>query len=475
MKVVAGFLVVIAHAACFVWLAVHGRGRELEVELRDARSIEGRANIPALTTTDTRPGLQRRRWSVHYRGGFTREVGATQLAGPFQDPSKRACSGRVIVGQRMLDAMTPVVQDTIDAELRGLDVFPIGAYKKIEALSLAWADGRVRASARLFFERGNVALHVSLIPELPGLKFRIEATANLDFNNAVLRWVSNQLGASSLATRVARNELDDLLVTTLAPPPPFELANGQALTFSYCDAPIEIVDGAYAALPFAVAIANAPVLPPHFGAPPRTPPSADTLLALDLDADALNAILAELWRTGWLDQQLAEVGLDRRFNHDPTVTSYLSLRISPPRFALPPVVTPNGPGTLRLAADGRVALRDGAQETTGRVFGALDLRFLPGKNLPVAVELGALELACERSPTTLVPCYGDLVSALRDRGGEFHGALTEAFAKLLATIFIDRHIATPGLPAELQIRGVVPTITTAGTLRLQLDAQLIAR
>ena len=218
-------------------------------------------------------------------------------------------------------------------------------------------------------------------------------------------------------------------------------------------------------------IGNAPagILPVAYPLPAASP-VATRSLGIDLDVNALNAILYELWRTGWLDKRLAEVGLDRRFNMDPTVTEYLTVRLSPLRLALPPVIEPAG-DHLRLAADARVNLADGTT-TVGRVWGALDFHFTD--TLGVATHLGALELACERTPTTLVPCYADLVSALADRGGDFDGALTTAFAKLLSDIFVDRRISAGDLPVELQIHGVRPSLATgARGLHLDLDAKLV--
>lgn len=482
-----GVAIVAAHAAGFAWLAQRSAGSELIMSVPELVVASGEL-----------PGLHRLRESVTYRGGHVREVGATQLVGPFQDPAVPACTGRVVVGQRLLDAMAPVMRDEITAQMRGTDIFPIGAFKRVKALSLEWAraesspgdrrllgsagapDGYVRANATVVFDRGEVDLLVGFIPQRSprSLKFRIAAIADLDFNNAVLRWVGDKLGADRIATGVARDQIDDLLVTTFAPPAPFELPDGQTLQFVYCDGPIEIADGAYGALPFAVAftpLAAAPdILPPRFAASERPAPTPDTTLALDLDVDALNALLYELWRTGWLDRQLAEVGLDRRFNHDPIVTEYLSIRLSPLRLALPPVISPH-PQALRLAADARLAIGDGTSVTVGRGFGALDFVFVKPSTteLPIAVDLGALELACERSPTTLAPCYSDLVAAIRGRGAEFHGALTDAFASLLADIFVDRRLGAPGLPAELVIGAVVPSITRAGTLHLELDGKLV--
>jgi hypothetical protein len=497
---IAGVVIVAAHAAGFAWLAQRSGGTELTMQ------------APPLVGEGPVPGLQRVRESVAYRGGHVREVGATQLVGPFQDPKAPACTGRVVVGQKLLDAMAPVMKDMVQTEMHGIDIFPVGEFKRVKSLGLEWArvesspgdrrlvgtagapDGYVRANATVVFDRGEVDLLVGFIPQritsppgvnpggsVPGtsLKFRIAAIADLDFNNTVLRWVGDKLGADRIATGVAREQIDDILVTTFAPPPPFELPGGQTLQFIYCDGPIEIADGSYGALPFAVAfspLAAAPqVLPPRLGSGLRPTPSADTTLALDLDVDALNALMFELWRTGWLDRQLADVGLDRRFNTDPIVTDYLSIRISPLRLALPPVIAPHQ-GALRLAADARVAIGDGATVTTGRVFGALDFHFVPptSTDLPIAVDLGALELACERSATTLVPCYSDLVAAIRGRGAEFHGALTDAFAGLLDDIFVDRHLGASGLPAELVIGAVAPSVTGTGTLHLELAGKLVS-
>ncbi|HTL35889.1 MAG TPA: hypothetical protein VL326_22320, partial [Kofleriaceae bacterium] len=326
------------------------------------------------------------------------------------------------------------------------------------------------------------------------LHFRIGAFADLDFDNRVLDWLSNKVGANQLASKIARDQIDDVLVTTFAPPPPFDLGDGQTLQFTFCDAPPEIADKQYGALPFGVHIeGSAGLLPPMFGTTTRTPPRADTQIAIDLDIDGLNAMLFEVWRTGWLDKRLAEVGLDARFNEDPTVTEYLSIRISPPKLALPPVISTGDSGKLRLAADARISIDDGGA-TVGRLYGALDFSLASSSPSPSpssssspsnpsspgvargalapSVDLGAIELACERRANVLVPCYGDLVAAMRDRGGEFHGALTEAFTKLIADIFVDRHLAAEGLPAELVISGATASLGGPATLHLELTGKL---
>jgi hypothetical protein len=489
MKALAGVALVALHAAGFVALASRTTGDELAVELRAPRSIDAvPASVPprAVASDDgNAPGLVHRRWTARYRGGFVREVSATALAGPVQDPAAPPCSGRVVVGQRLLDDLAARMSKLIDGELRGQTFFPVGEFQRIEGFALRWTGatrdaphGYVRAAATVVFERASVPLVVSLVPLREGdaLHFQVSARAQLQFGNRVVDWVTDKVGANKLASRLARREIDDLLATTLAPPPPFELSEGQTLAFAFCDAPVEIADGAYGALPFAVVlgrVAAAPeILPPRMPAGGAPHVAAGTRLALELDLSALDAMLYELWRTGWLDRRLDDVGLDRRFNSDATVTELLSLRLSPVRLALPPVISAGPRGTLRLAADARVTIADSGRETVGRVFGAIDFTFAPPTRA-VAVDLGALDVACERAPVALVPCYGELVAALRDRGSDFHGALTDAFARLLAQVFVDRRLTTPGVPVELAIRGVVPSlIGTPPVLHLELDAAL---
>ncbi|MEP6860069.1 MAG: hypothetical protein ABJE66_05580 [Deltaproteobacteria bacterium] len=496
---VIGVAIVAAHALGFVALASRSAGQDLEVELRAPLAspvlmLDG--VVPAaieprvVETVDAPgPGLRRKRWRVDYRGGFTREVGATQLVGPFQDSKVPACSGRVIVGQALLDQIAVAMRGVISDQLRGETIFPVGAYHSIDAFTLEWArfethpfdvallgaagapHGYVRATARIAFDRVTVPIVLVAVPERADteLHFRVQASARVEVANGFLEWLNSKVDLTSkLATRLANHELDAMLVTALAPPPPFELAGGQTLAFTFCADPVEISDRAYGVLPFAVVIGNAPggVLPPHLPSI-HAPPAAPSSIAIDLDVDALNAMLYELWRTGWLDRQLAEVGLDRRFNTDPTVTEMLTVRLSPLRLALPPVISRAG-DHLRLAADARVNLSDGGL-TVARVYGALDLRF--ATNLAPAVTLGALELACERTPTTLVPCYADLVGALATRSADFDGALTTAFGALLREIFVDRELSVGELPFSLHVAGVVPTLGTG--VHLELDAKLV--
>ncbi len=520
MKAAAGLAIAAAHAAGFAVLAPRCRGPELAVELRAAPA----SPVPALDGTvpealarrvetrldDAGPGLAHRTWTVRYRGGFSRAVGAAQLVGPFQDPATRPCTGRIVVSQRLLDdgragpgTLAAELAKALAAELAGESFVGVGSFRSVEAVSLRWArqehhladvflagpapHGYVRATARLVFDRLEVPLLIVLVPRPSAgadeLAFEISVRAELELGNRVLQWISDRIGGDALATRLAQRQVDDGLIAALSPPAPFELPGGQTIAFGYCSDPPEIVEGAWGALPFAVQLGPARdprILPPRRGPAPRAPIADGAELAIDLDLDALNALLFELWRTGFLDRRLAEAGLDRRFNEDPIVTELLSIRLSPLTLALPPVIAPTARG-LRLSADARVAIADGARTTTGRVWGGLDFGFGRRVDEPVSVDLGALELSCERTPTTLVPCYADLVAAMRDRGADFHGELTRAFAGLLADVFVDRRLEEPGFPAALVIRAATPAVTAlpAGapanaSLHLDLDAELVA-
>lgn len=516
MKTAAGLAVVAAHAIAFVILATRCDGTELTVDVRspnasEALAIDGivpdaladRATMDLDDGSPAGPGLHRKRWSVRYRGGFERSVGVAQLVGPFQDPAVRTCTGRVVVGQRLLDdghagpgTLAGELAKALTSELTGESVFPAGSFRRIDKLSLRWArvewhpgdrdvvgdapHGYVRAAFEVVMDRVSVPVLVALIPSpaTTELAFRVAARAELDFDNRVANWISDKLGGNALATRLARGQIDGLLVNALAPPPPFDLPGGQQLQFTFCNEPPEIFEGVSGALPFAVELgrvaADPAVLPPRRGPTPRLALGPGHSVAIDLDLDALNAVLYELWRGGYLDRELAAAGLDRRFNTDPIVTQFLSLRISPLRLALPPVLAPS-PHGLRLSAEARVAVADGPSLTTGRVWGGLDVRF-GGALGSTEVDLGVLELSCEAQPTRLVPCYADLVAAIRGRGSDFHGALTSAFAAILSEIFVERRLGASGLPADLVIRSAVPRLTMSATnasLHIDLDATLV--
>jgi hypothetical protein len=482
-RVAIGLAIVVANVVAFAAIERRSGGTELAVELHGGRN--GSANIAdrvVVAAEPDAPGLRRTRWRVTYRGDHVREVGATALDGPAQTSGD--CSARLVVGQALLDRLAPMVGELVTEQLADASIIGIGHFVRVEHPTLRWArfethlydaqllgaegarDGYVRATATVRFEHAASSIVIALIPDRAE-HFRIAVRADLELQNRVLEWLSEKLPTAEVASKLAARELDGAIATTLEPPPPVDLGDGQTLRFVYCDAPIEVHDGEWAALPFGVAFEATSIAPPHFAAGPRAAPRAGTMIALDLDVDALDAMLFELWRSGWLDRRIAEAGLDRTFARDATVAQYLSVRVGSPTLALPPVLEPAG-DHLRLAADARIAIRDGSTTTVGRLFGTLALV------LPSAVTLAPLELACERTPTTLVPCYADLVAGLAARSGDFDGVLAERFTELVRQIFGDRRLGVGDVPVALHVRGATLALAPDGRgVHVELDADLL--
>lgn len=491
--------------------------------------------IPDEPPVPSGAGLRRVRWRAEYRGGYVRTVGASQLVGPFQDPAKPPCSGRVVVGQRLLDdgaagpgTIAHLVRPLLEAELAGVGQFPVGDFREVKGLSLAWAElsghpddaamlkeavpspprgtppplGYLRATATLSFERVDIPITLAVIPHLAGhgLGVRIAARARLSFENRALQWLSDLTGADRLASMLARRQLGELVVSALEPPPPFPLPGGGALRFSTCEQEPQFSEGSFAALPFSVSIepiGGAPYhLPPLLPSGP-TPPASAAPIALELDLNALNALLHGAWRTGFLGRQLGAANLDTRFNTDPTVTTYLSVRITTPSLQLPPVVTAE-PDGLRLSAEASIYLHDSEniQEgisarvwTTMRLQAARESSTTTTEAPPLRASLHQLELTCEPRTDVLTPCYADLVSAMQARVTDFDAALTSTLSSIIRGLFVDRTmggaVAGAELPAELTIRAATPSLfispqrgangDAAGhgaTLRLELAVEL---
>jgi hypothetical protein len=503
----------------------------LEAELDPARDPDLAARlrrIPEDPPVPSGAGLRRVRWRAEYRGGYVRSVGASQLVGPFQDPAAPPCSGRVVVGQRLLDdgaagpgTIAHLVRPLLEAQLAGAGQFPVGDFRQVRGLALSWAEvsahpddaamlaqavpapprgapppqGYLRVTATLSFARVDVPITLALIPHLAqqSLGVRIAARARLSFENRALQWLSDLTGADRLASLLARRQLGDLVLSALEPPPPLPLPGGGALRFVPCRQEPQFSEGRFAALPFAVAIepiGGAPdFLPPLLPAGP-TPPASAAPVALELDLNALNALLYGAWRTGFLDRQLGAAGLDARFNEDPTVATYLSVRITAPKLPLPPVVTAE-PDGLRLSAEAHTSLRDDRRGeqilTAGRVWTTMRLRATGAPSTPVSetpplrASLHQLELTCEPRADVLTPCYADLVSAMQSRVTDFDAALTSTLSRIVSGIFVDRTlggaVAGAELPAELTIRTATPSLTLAphsATLRLELGVELVA-
>jgi len=507
-----GAAVVAVHVVALIFVGRACRSPSLAVDTHGAqvdqtRSLTGtvpsqlQPRVTQQWETPPGPGLQRLRWAIERRGGQVESVTATQLVGPFIDPQKPACTGRVVVGQALLqNSAVALVTKLADENLRGTGAFGIGDYRSLGGMTLTWAQlgkhpddrsllpsgskperGYLRIAFDVHFDRVTVPMVLALVPELHNgeLSTAIYSRAKLEFGNRVLQWASDKLGGDRLATKLARKELSQFVLSALAPPPPVPLPGGGTLRFTYCDQPLQIVDSAYAALPMAVVITPLPsaptVLPPTFGPTTWAPVPATTTLALDLSLDGLNSVLFECWRHGLLDRVLADAKIDQAFNNDELVREFLTVRISPLRLALPPVAQVRA-GALVLGTEAALSIADTdrAAPLLGHAWSQISLQFDASAKLPHA-SLQQLALTCEPTPGHLEACYPLLAQAVGNRTTQFDQSLTNALATTLNQLFTGTELTSPDVPGSLVLGelSMQATVTEANAaLRLNLAAAL---
>jgi hypothetical protein len=515
-----GLAIVMVHIAGYIFISRGCSAPNLSVDIEgplvDSKpSLTGtvptalRSRVKQSWLGNTGPGLHRLRWHIDRRGGQSESVAATQLVGPFIDPSTTQCTGRVVVGQSLLQATTgqgsvsSLVAKLIDENLHGLSIFGLGDYRSTNDIALRWAQlskhqddrsmfpdelaktdlGYLRVTLNIHFEHVAVPMTLGLVPELRNNKIsmRMYSRARLEFGNRLLQWASDKVGGDKIATKLARKEVNQLTLEALAPPPPVPLPGGGTLRFRYCDQAMQFVDGAYAALPMAVEISSlaaAPtILPPRFGPPSWPAVPSTTSLALDLSLDGVNSVLFECWRQGLLDRVLSDAALDQAFNNDPLVVEFLTLRISPLRLALPPVIEPRN-GRLQLGTESLLTISDGVLNTTmlGHAWSTLELSFQQTAKMP-HVSLQELTLSCEPRPQHLEACYPLLSQAVASRTSAFDQTLTDALATTLSTIFVGAKLQSDIAPAALQLKSLAISADVGkqnASIRLSIDAALSA-
>jgi hypothetical protein len=505
MHWVGGVGLVAFQVAVLLWLARSCQMPALSVLVRapladNAASLSG--TVPAQLRQRVEenweakgPGLVRKRWSISRRGNQQESVAATQLVGPFQDPSNPPCSGRVVVGQQMLQSTNAatVLMQIAQQNLAGLNILGAGNFKQVSDITLQWAqlslhpedkallgnegNAYLRAGMVIVFDRVSVPLTLALMPTVTKgkLSVRVKAKASLDFGNRALQWVSDKIGGNRIATMFARKEIDAVLLQVLTPPPPVELPGGGTLSFDFCDQPLLIVDNQFASLPMSVkltGIGGAPmILPPRFPViefPTQAPAQG---LAIDLDLNAINAILFECWRQGLLDRSIADAHLDEQFNQDPLVQEFLTVRISAPRLALPPVLSVVD-GSLQLGVETLLTISDPPLTTIGHAWASMSLTAAPLPSVRLVrsisgaplgspaspilpfVGLQQLALTCETTPGLLSSCYPLLSQAVAARAPQFNEILTTALGTTLQQLFAGNTLTAPGAPAALRINDV---------------------
>jgi hypothetical protein len=466
------------------------------------------------------PGLHRVEWSVHYRGGFERRVGLTQLVGPFQDPAAPPCSVRLLVGQRLLidgdrpGTVAQMAKQQIEKNMKDFEKWPIGAFERVEDLKLRWlrlqdephlayklrkarirkpdkqhadVDALLIIELTMKFSRGEVPVFIAAAPELTGpteVDIEIFAEATVDFDSRIYQWISDLFKGDRLARSTAQDEINYALEEALRAPPPIPLPGGRKLVFEYCThRPVEVVTDKYLAIPLALRLEGVrpDIRPITLGSADRTGPATlDAPLALEFELDAINGVLYYLWRTGFLDQELRKAGIDRRFNEDPRVASLLTVRIGELKLALPPTVRldPHAHHQFLLGAEATMMIRDAAKKTPARVYSTIGFDFAAhkgGKGVVADLELDDLQLTCEPEPGLLRPCYAILVDAVKNNADALHGELTRVFTSQFNRIVLNRSISGgDGMP-ELTIEGstvrAIPAPPT-GIIRVDLHGKL---
>ena len=487
---------------------------ELPAGIRDDVRVELDGNLRTGALGKVGAGMHRVEWSMRYRGGFERRVGWTQLVGPFQAAATAPCSTRVIVNQSVLDdgsaspgTIAHLVHGQVETELEGFSAFGIGDFVRADDVHVVWQSaeqleeagwlrkieapipesamigGFILVTLTIVFDRVSVPIELAVVPVIADneLSMVTAVHARLDVGNRVLQWVADVFRGDYFATKIASRELDKALIEILVAPPPLELPGGRELRFRYCPHEVlEVVPGAHASLPMIIEFTEKDGLRPIAlgSVRPRGDVSTTAPISIELELDALNAMLYELWRTGFLDEQLAAAGLEQRFNSESLVQDLLSVRIEDIVLELPPTVWHAGPsGGFMLGAEATLTIRDGDTETPGRVFSTVGFHFVGTDTTEVAarLQLEDLELTCEPTPHRLEPCYGDLVAEMRTRSDELHGELTRLFTEYFNRLVLNQKIGTDLDPTRFTIERAevhATAKTPTGTVRVDLFGSL---
>lgn len=412
--------------------------------------------------------------------------------------------GQRFLGSRDTDpepgTLAALLGDIIDREMSGFAQWPIGRFIAASDIDMRWLAfddvdgvsrrlaiiaaaggplaGVLRVSLILRFEEGEIPVWFALIPRLDGdsIRLRTHVEAALDLDNRVYQWVADLFEGDELVSDIAGDQVDTALIDAFGLPPPIALGEGHQLRFGYCDdQPMQIVTGSHAAVPLRLLPApgpdhrseeqsgdssGQPVIWPvrlssdagHPGATGLaerlTSRSFTAPLSVVFELDVINGVLHQLWTSGFLDRQLIDAGLAERFNRDPMVQELLSVRVGKPHLRLPPTLMPSPMATdadrpeFDLGLEVALDLHDRDAVMPARLFGSVGFGF--GDRAPAGLvarlRLDELALTCHPRPDRLVPCYGNLVAAFRDRADDIHGVLSRSFTTLFEDIALQRTI-----------------------------------
>lgn len=459
--------------------------------------------LPPTTANDDGPGGMRRfRASARFGARAPMVIDVPQVVGPFQDVSALPCAVRVTVPPAFIDdgvattaaatagtrpaTVAAMVHYLLEKELSGQAFWPLGEVVSIGRVTIELGDGtssgadldklaavaaaRVNAPAdvgslgvrvTIALGRARIPIRVAVVPYPSDgqLAFAIELRAEIDFDYRVLNWAADLAGADKQLTKIIRKAFDEAIGTVLAPPP--ALAFGaHSIDLVYCEQdPVRIRADTGISVRFAVPFtqgksAQAPVqidgdLAPTPASGSTSPAAVET--SIDVNLDALNALLYEGWRTGTLDRELAAAKIVDAFNDHPLVQSLLSVRALALELELPPIL---GRGvskdTLEVAVASTVQLGDDGRRTTGRLVGAATIaartpQFSGSAESLLEVEVAHASFSCEREVSRWRPCYSLITSAALDNASAIGDAISAALSSWLRELFVDQRIlVTPG-------------------------------
>jgi hypothetical protein len=455
------------------------------------------------------PGVHRATWQVTYRGGFVRRVGATVVAGPFQDPHHESCPVTVRIGERFLDeTVAPYARAELERALDGLGHFTIGRFRGVSDLSLDWVAlgggaGFLWIRATVRFDRASATTSIAAFPSLEGgvLRVRPAVRARVKLEHWALKIGARALELLELydkdkdATRRVAVEVDrvaSLLEGFVLPEVPLP---GGPVGLRFCPnrgIAIHATDR-HAAIPLALSLPHVHgsdrLVPVRFGSMSPAPDD-DRLgaapLGLDLDLDALNAVLHHMWASGALDELLADAQVAQVFNLHPTVRDLLTLRIASLRFSLPPTIERRGDRAFTISAETALELTDGGRPAPARLFGSLSFdvasqgRRVVASLTPdeLAGDLSAsVALTCEREPGLLEPCFADVLAAVVDQirihRAAVHGWATTRFAELIDDLARGFRLEAPGRTFLIEPTGVVTRLEVRNA-RVSISLRAVA-
>lgn len=466
------------------------------------KSIAGRTAlwIDGAPATGKRlaPGVHREEWQVQYRGGFTRRVGRTILAGPLQDPKHPPCGIWLTITQPLIDGLAQLLSARIADSLSGRFGF-----QGVDSLDMHFSDsggGALVTIIDLRFRLGVLEVKVWITPRLDGGTLALDShtEATVTIRNKIARGAvqlfRQQDRLDDYATQAAASEVEKAvspLQAMFAVPPPVPLGGGRALTLSYCkDAAIVIETRKRASIPLSLdGYPDALGMQPILLASAYTPPPYEAPVSLDLDLNAVNAILHHVWASGYFDEILAKQHLESWFNEQDVVRDLLTIRAGGLRLTLPPTLEPNhGPGALAhpltLSTEAGLIITDEGVlpflRTPARVFGRVDLAIAPSPSadghIVTDLALHDLALTCEPAPGRLEPCYASLVDQAKDNAGDLDAPVAHALATWLEKLVVGQQFGGESGSPHFTVKGarlsIRPDAKQSAWLRMELDGPI---